>query len=63
MNNKMHIHSSSPHLDAVRGNSEARTKLYGNVLRGSTGVVNEVMRQKSTGCLDKPGSSVGGGGV
>ena len=61
--NKLHLRSNFIHLDAVQGNSEARTKLYANVLRGSTGAVNEVMRQKSTGCLAKPGSSVDGGGI
>lgn len=36
----------SSRLDAVQGNSEARTELYVGVLRRSTGAVDEVMRKK-----------------
>lgn len=60
--NKTFTYSNSLHLDAVRGNSEARTELYLSVLRGSTGAADKVMRQKlwrSFGLRAKAGQSVG----
>ena len=50
-------------LLAVQGNSEAQTKLYGAVLRRSTGAVDEVMRQELWRSLllrGKAGQSAGG---
>lgn len=50
-------------LDAVQGNSEARTELYKSILRRSTGAVDEVMRQEFARCLAWPGNRTNGGGV
>lgn len=49
-------------LDAVQGNSEARTELYSEVLRRSTGAVDDVMRQESGGLVAEPTSRPDGGG-
>lgn len=50
-------------LDAVQGISEARTELYKQVLRRSTGADDEVMRQEfwqSFGHCSKAGQNGGG---
>lgn len=57
-------HADTPRLDAVQGNSEARTELYGKVLLGSTGADDAVMGQESWE-VSELGSEAGhdGGGV
>ena len=56
-------HSNFLHLSVVQGSSEARTELYTEVLRKSTGSADKVIRQEpwqSFVLCAKAGQSVGG---